>query len=154
MDRLPNRCGRGCGPDYTLTPFLGHRREDLDLADTGQDRLYAVTSRSTCSGSLFFSLSSLFSLLSLFSLFSLLSLFSLSSLFSLFSLSSLFLSSLSLLSSYGIGVFYATCILAIHSLSERTSSGASRAETVEPNSDDASWQGHEKKNKSWAAPSD
>ena len=44
-----------------------------------------------------------------------------------------------------IGVFYATCILAIHSLSERTSSGASRAETVEPNSDDASWHGHEKK---------
>ena len=53
-----------------------------------------------------------------------------------------------------IGVFYATCILAIHSLSERKSSGASRAETVEPNSDDASWHGHEKKNKSWAAPSD
>ena len=53
-----------------------------------------------------------------------------------------------------IGVFYATCILAIHSLSEKTSSGASRAETVEPNSDDASWQGHEKKNKSWATPSD
>ena len=50
-----------------------------------------------------------------------------------------------------IGVFYATCILAIHSLSERTSSGASRAETVEPNLDDASY---EKKNKSWAAPSD
>ena len=43
-----------------------------------------------------------------------------------------------------IGVFYATCILAIHSLSERTSSGASRAETVELNSDDASWHGHEK----------
>ena len=53
-----------------------------------------------------------------------------------------------------IGVFYATCILAIHSLSERTSSSASRAETVEPNSDDVSWHGHEKKNKSWAAPND